>query len=521
MTEENENGTAPPPEAVEESTSEGIDLTRGLPMFAAADPEALVQERAELAEIATRGLFGRCRGYWAKTGPGFLQSAMTLGGGSAGASLFIGAYLGYEFLWVQPVAMILGVIVLSAMSHQTLCSQMRPFDALRRYTHPSIAWAWAIASLVATVIWHFPQYSLAAGMTQYMVPLGPEVIVGKLLTPEHIQTLMAKAKWLAPDEATAYKNVFMLGVGLIVLVISTIITWSYGSGRRGTRIYERLLKLLVWMIVIAFAVVVIAQTRKGKVEWGKVALGFIPGRIPTEGRDFAVLMAALAAAVGINMTFLFPYTLLARGWGKEHRGLAKFDLITGMLIPYTLATSLMIIAAASTIYDPETFAQRKAFLFAPAAADMFVKAGMPEVFARYVFGLGILGMALSTITLHMLVSGFAFCEIFRVEPGGWKYRLACLIPAPAILGVIWWGKMAFWVVVPTSAVCGLLLPIAYIGFFVLNHSREYLGEDQPHGAKAAFWHLGQAIAILVVVGFGVNYIRLNWSWFAEQWAKLF
>ena len=32
-----------------------------------------------------------------------------------------------------------------------------------------------------------------------------------------------------------------------------------------------------------------------------------------------------AAAVGINMTFLLPYSMLARGWDKDFRGLAVFD----------------------------------------------------------------------------------------------------------------------------------------------------------------------------------------------------
>ena len=38
-------------------------------------------------------------------GPGYLQSAMTLGGGTASASLFAGAVFGYQLLWVAPVAM--------------------------------------------------------------------------------------------------------------------------------------------------------------------------------------------------------------------------------------------------------------------------------------------------------------------------------------------------------------------------------------------------------------------------------
>ncbi len=150
-------------------TTDGADLMRGLPMFAASDPEALAKEKAELAALKGKGFLQRWRGYFGMTGPGWLQSAMTLGGGSAMASLFAGAFLQYKLLWVQPLAMILGVIMLSAMSHQTLSTGARPFYAMKRFIHPALAWSWVIASLLATIIWHLPQYALAAGMTDDML----------------------------------------------------------------------------------------------------------------------------------------------------------------------------------------------------------------------------------------------------------------------------------------------------------------------------------------------------------------
>jgi hypothetical protein len=60
-----------------------------------------------------------------------------------------------------------------------------------------------------------------------------------------------------------------------------------------------------------------------------------------------VMIAAAATAVGINMTFFMPFVLLNRKWGREHRGLAKFDLWTALLIPYVVATSCVVIAAGS------------------------------------------------------------------------------------------------------------------------------------------------------------------------------
>src|SRR5690606_41101330 len=50
------------------------------------------------------------------------------------------------------------------------------------------------------------------------------------------------------------------------------------------------------------------------------------------------------------MTFLLPYSLLAKRWGKPHRGLAIYDLSIGLFIPFLLATSCLIIAAAAQFF---------------------------------------------------------------------------------------------------------------------------------------------------------------------------
>ncbi|MBN1124256.1 MAG: divalent metal cation transporter [Sedimentisphaerales bacterium] len=459
---------------------EGINLAKGLPMFSGTHPEALEKEKATLNAVKNKPLFTRWRTYLGMTGPGWLQSAMTLGAGSSAASLYAGAFLGYKLLWVQPLAMLLGLVMLSAMVHQTLSTGSRPFDAMRHYLHPSIAWAWAIAALASTVIWHIPQYALAAGMTEDMIKAVTQAEYGA---------------------GTQQIVLLLLGIGF--LLISIFVTWSYGSGHKGVRIYERILKGFVWLIIAAFAIVVINRTLAHKIEWSQVAKGLIPN-IPhfddpaKNAKTISVIMGAFAGAVGINMTFLFPYTLLARGWGREHRGLGKFDLATGMLIPYSIATGLIIIATGSTIFGRPEIAEMKSTSLSPTmAASMLQDAGLNIFFSRIIFGLGIVGMVLSSITMQMLVAGFAVCEMFKVEPGGKLYKWACLIPAPAFLGVLFWSKVGYWIAIPTSAICGVMLPIAYIGFFLLNNSRRYLMSDKPTGTKAAAWNLAMLVAIIV------------------------
>lgn len=459
------------------SDSNNEPQIRGLG-YMTADPQVLRRERETLEALAKESVGTRFRGYLALTGPGWLQSAFTLGGGSAVASLYLGAHYGYELMWVQPLAMIVGIIMLAACAHQTLSTGIRPFAAMARFIHPSVAWAWALATLVSSWVFHLPQYSLAAGVT------------------EDITTLVTG--W-SPEGAV--RTAYLLAIGAVILVISTAITWNYGRGIRGIRLYERTLKAFIALIIVAFGLVVVRGAASGNIDWGALARGFIPTSLPTDAQGVTTVMGAFGAAVGINMTFLFGYSLLARGWGTAHRGLARFDLVTGMLLPYAVVTSLIIIAAASTIYGTEFAPQQ----ILPANAGVLIgSSGVGEFMGRVVFALGILGMALSTITLQMIVAGFVVCELFGWDAQGPRFRWACLVPAPAVVGVVLWETMGTWVALPAFTIGLIMLPIAYVGWFVLQNSDGLLGEHRPRGASAVRWNVAMSVALtitLVSVGY--------------------
>lgn len=69
--------------------------------------EKLENERALLQAAETKGGISRLLAYARLSGPGWLQSAITLGGGSLSSSLFLGVLGGVALLWIQPVAMLL------------------------------------------------------------------------------------------------------------------------------------------------------------------------------------------------------------------------------------------------------------------------------------------------------------------------------------------------------------------------------------------------------------------------------
>ena len=448
------------------------------------------KEVAELRDLKHKGVWARTKWYFSKSGPGWMQSAMTLGGGSAMASLFSGACVKYQLLWVQPIAMLIGVIMLSALAHQTMCRGERPFYAMKKYVSPIVAWAWAICTLVATMIWHFPQYSLASGMTLDLV----QAFGGFQL-----------------EEGSSAQTFALLGIAVVVLCLACRIVWNYNSGSKGIKIFENIIKGIVWFIIFSFVIVVVVCSFSGDgIDWSAVGRGFLPFsmdggfhlNIPNDTQGIQIFIASLSAAVGINMTFLFGYSFLKKGWTREYSGLAKFDMITGMLIPYTIATSLMIIAAGATI----TLEPGESSISPIKAASMLEAAGLPALVSRLIFGLGIIGMSINAIILHMVVCGFAICEIFKLPEEGWKYKLATLVPVPGILGAILWSKMCTWIAIPTSAIALILLPVAYIGFFLLNNSEKYMSSDMVRGSKRFWWNTGMIAAIAITLISVVYYL---------------
>ena len=163
--------------------------------------------------------------------------------------------------------------------------------------------------------------------------------------------------------------------------------------------------------------------------------------------------------------------------------LAKFDLWTALLIPYVIATSCVVIAAGSQFnvkpqsayvdyqerilegnlekrydglvnarlglelgseaYEKMAPVQKKELKENLSDADkdmaaMLVKRDAfnlakslknltGEIFSHWIFGIGVLGMALSTIIILMTINGHAICEVMGVPHKGKPFILGALL----------------------------------------------------------------------------------------------
>ena len=535
--------------------------------MAGSSPDELSRDRELLEAARGRGSLATLAAFVKLSGPGWLQSAITLGGGSLAGSLYLGVLSGYELLWLQPLMMILGIVMLSAIAYVTLSTGEKPFGAINRHLSPVLGWGWLIAASMANLVWAMPQFSLGtAAIQQNLLPDVP-AFAGR------------SGEWFSAG---------------LLLVVSAVIIWFDESGSRGVKICDWILKGRVAVIVVRFFGVVAAMTAKGQLDWGRIAAGFVPDisllwRPVAELQSFIdasgdpaywntlilgqqrnVMVAAAATAVGINMTFLLPYSMLRKGWNRSFRGLAVFDLATGLFIPFVLAISCVVIAAASQFHGqaataaavvpaaeakgqfrknlearlsaelgvqavqalppaelearldalPEAdrqlaamLVQRDAFDLAKALENLFGAGGLTQ----RVFGIGVLGMALSTIIILMLINGFCVTEMLGVPSGGPIHRLGSLLPGiTGALGFLYlWNNAAakFWLAVPTSNFGMALLPIAYVTFFLMMNSRTLLGDAMPTGIRRLAFNLAMLVAIAAAtVGAGLSiWTNLGWQ----------
>ncbi len=544
-----------------------------------ADRAEVEANRELIRSARKRGKLALLGAFTKLSGPGWLQSAITLGGGSLASSLYLGVLAGTSLLWLQPLAMILGLIMLSAIAYVTLSTGERPLRAINKHVNPVLGWGWVLATLMANLVWALPQFSLATAATrQNLLPH----LVGDAVMPEVWGNLI---------------------VCLSIAAICVAVVWFYDSGRTGVKIFHILLKLMVALIVVAFVGVLVKRSFSAEgLQWGAIFSGLIPdlSMLSSPSKEFAphiqavapafrdfwtsmivsqqrdVMIAAAATAVGINMTFLLPYSMLRRGWGKDFRGMAMFDLGTGLFIPFILVTGCVVIVAGAQFHTQpapgllgETDAQGELVKPNPSllrkyndlaavrvkeelGADAFAAiekdkaalakaaAALPEadkrmaamlvkrdafnlaeslspltgdVFGHYVFGVGVVGMAVSSIIILMLINGFVVCEMLDVPSRGWAHRLGCLAPLVGILGpFIWAGKAKFWLAVPTSNFAFVLLPIAYFAFLFLMNQKKLLGDAMPRGGKRIVWNtlMGLAAGILGLACIWQMWNKIGW-----------
>ncbi|MGB1260612.1 MAG: divalent metal cation transporter, partial [Akkermansiaceae bacterium] len=480
--------------------------------------------------------------YYAKnSGPGWLQAAVTLGGGSLAGALYLGVVGGDGLLWLQPIAMIFGVIMLSALAYVTLSTEDTPFVSVCKHISPVLAWGWLIATVIADCVFCPAQTSLGLGIVQQNFGLSK-------VNPYLISIPMA---------AVAFSVIFL-----------------YLKGNKGVARFENILKVMVGIVILCFFGAAITHLVNGNASIGSILKGFIPNpstlfnpaaslnesiaatgdaadwwSAKTANSQRGVIIAAFGTAVAINMTFLLPYTLRKKGWGKNERELSRYDLALGLAVPFIIATAFLVITSSSQFHDqhadildpdsgkpialqdgyykilserlaldgdvPKDQAAMRAAADALPIADRELAASLTKrdagqlatalsplvgkQAAQLIFGIGILAMAISTMIVHMLMNGFAISQAVGRPGAKVPFLIGAAMPALTACAApfLWNGSNKAAMAVPASVIATTLLPIAYLTFILLMNSKKTLGKEKLTGSKLTIVNVLMGIGFLL------------------------
>jgi succinate dehydrogenase hydrophobic anchor subunit len=208
------------------------------------------------------------------------------------------------------------------------------------------------------------------------------------------------------------------------------------------------------------------------------------------------------------MTFMYGYSLLKKGWGPEHKTLAKWDLTMTMFLPFAVITSLIMIGmTVSGIYDVNNVHGLRDVVRSAMqpleAAKALESEFISQRAATIIFCCGLFGMTCGAISAHMTCCGFVMCEMLGLDHTKRNFRIFALTPSIGFFGVV--VGLPFWFPIAASAVCLTMLPIAYLIFLILNNKRSYIGDAVGKGLSREIFNVLLVIALLMAsIGAFIN-----------------
>lgn len=433
--------------------------------------EVLDAEVRRLERLRARPLPLRLAGYLRLGGPGFMNAALTLGAGTLTATMLAASTFGYSLMWLTWVSMGLGVFMMMAMARFTCRGGFAVVEVQNRYH------GWIVGSmmtaLVGTVfvglVFSFGQYSLGTHLIESLTPfLGFEF-------PRQIN-------WV------------------LYMALTTWLILSYGrrSGGGAQRV-ETAMKIGILIMLVCFGICLLVVG----VDWRAALRGIFVPWLPPGGPGLDLFIASSAASIGVMDWFFFNYAGLARGWGRRHESLARFDITVGLFVPFVLVNFIVASVFAATLFRQG---------LQPQTAQELATALMPllgPTWAPVLFYLGFLAVPITTTVAMSIATAMGLHAAMGWQPdtSSWRWRLSALLPQVGFLAV--WFPDPIWLIIVISAFLALSNNIVGWSFFLLLNDRRVLGADR---SRSYLWNLGVLLQISLLNSVAILYVfnRLGW-----------
>ena len=440
------------------------------PLAEALDQEALDAEVRRLEEVSRKPVWLRIPLYLRLGGPGFLGAALTLGAGTLTASMLAGATFGYKTLWIYWVAIGSAVFMLAAMGRFT-CLLGKGLIPIQKQRHGSVV-AVVMTAMVAmagvAIVFNFGQYALGTHLLES---------IGNLAGIPFPRSL----NWI------------------LYMALTSWLVLSYGRGSKGTRFVESFMKagLGLMFLCFAFSLAVVG------IDWPAAWRGLLVPWLPRGVAGLDLFIATSAAAIGVMDWLMFHYAGLARGWGRRHEVLARFDIGMGLVFPFLAINFLVVCVFAGTLFGREDL---------PGTAAELAGALMPllgESLAQIVFLVGFLAVPITTTVGMSLAGAIALHEAFGWKPDVRSLRWKACVLLPQIGFLAAWYPSPLLLIILIAAFLSLSNNIVGWSLYLLFNDPAVLGLERN---RSRIWNIGilAQITLLNCVAIAYLFNRLGW-----------
>lgn len=240
-------------------------------------------------------------------------------------------------------------------------------------------------------------------------------------------------------------------------------------------------------------------------EWGEVFTATVHPRPHLEVGYLHLLIALIGTTISPYMQLYVQSSVVEKGVGPEEYRYTRFDVIAGTVFAGIVAC-FIIIATAATLF-PRGIEVETA---ADAALALEPVAGR---YARWLFGLGLLGASLLAAGVLPLATTYMMSEALGIERGVDRTWSEAPVFMGLFTGLIVFGAAVALlpglplidVLVGVYVLNGLLLPVELFAILRLINNRELMGE---HVNGRVYNWIAWGIALVVSV---LSFVLIVWT----------
>lgn len=267
-------------------------------------------------------------------------------------------------------------------------------------------------------------------------------------------------------------------------------------------------KVFLAMSLVFFGYVISAFLSKPN--WSEAATQIIEPKVEFTSAYLFTVMALIGTTITPFMQVFVQSSVVEKGLDEEDLPLARADVIFGTSFAVIIAAFIVISTAATLHTQGITEIDSAA-----TAADALVP--VAGVYAKYLFGIGLLGAAMLAMGVLPLATAYSLSEALGFEKGlSRSFREAPIFlgifTALIIIGVIValiphipQIKLLIW----TQTINGVLLPFLLVAIVLLSSNREIMGDYANSTVFNIFaWIITIVVSILSLMLIGKTFIDM-------------